>query len=38
MRNAEGSMVSDGYGGYTLFNNVYPLNEICASNDRAWSI
>jgi phospholipase C len=29
--NAEGSMVSDGNGGYTLFNNVYPLSEVCAT-------
>jgi phospholipase C len=30
--NAEGSMVSDGNGGYTLFNNAYPLYETCASS------
>jgi phospholipase C len=29
--NAEGSMVSDGNGGFTLFNNVYPLREVCAT-------
>jgi phospholipase C len=28
--NAAGSIVSDGNGGYTLFNNAYPLYEICA--------
>jgi phospholipase C len=30
--NAEGSMVSDGNGGYTLFNNASPLYETCASS------
>jgi phospholipase C len=28
--NAAGSIVSDGNGGYTLFNNAYPTYEICA--------
>jgi phospholipase C len=29
--NAAGAMVSDGNGGYTLFANANPVNEICAS-------
>src|ERR1700677_172160 len=29
--NAEGVMVSDGYGGYTLFGNADPLSETCGT-------
>ena len=31
--NAEGAMISDGYGGFTLFDNADPVNEICAASD-----
>jgi phospholipase C len=29
--NAEGSLISDGNGGYTFFNNADPVNEICST-------
>ncbi|WP_433971744.1 phospholipase C [Tunturiibacter lichenicola] len=31
--NAEGSMISDGHGGFTLFDNADPVNEICAASN-----
>lgn len=30
--NASGAMVSDGSGGYTLFSNAYPTDEVCVEN------
>ena len=33
--NAEGSMVSDGNGGYTLYKNAYPVNDVCAATSAA---
>ncbi|HET6219098.1 MAG TPA: alkaline phosphatase family protein, partial [Acidobacteriaceae bacterium] len=33
--NAGGNMVSDGYGGYTLFGNAAPVNDICSATSGA---
>jgi phospholipase C len=33
--NAEGSIVSDGNGGYTLFRNANPVNDICSATSSA---
>ena len=33
--NAQGSIVSDGYGGYTLYRNAYPVNDVCSATSGA---
>jgi phospholipase C len=33
--NAEGSLVSDGNGGYTLFKNANPVNDLCSATSAA---